>query len=295
MAGCEVSSTFDGSIQYGAFCSVAAAVFLYSESNVSRRIFYVGTCLLAGLSTVTSTFLIAFTIAVSTYGYDYILRHHAWRWKALVATLVTITIAIFMTRDDPFYFLVFHLTLDPTSGYFRLATWENAIGNIASSPLIGYSFVDYFGDPDNYWNRASVDSVWLVLALRFGLPVVIFMLLANLGSFFSFGKKSAHRSSDPYMISMQTGFTLAVMLMVFNGLTVHYWNGPWVFWALCVGIRASLKEYSLRSEQTRRAVTPIDSHRSLFGPPPSRVMFRKLRKQRQQVARRNPTAQRSWD
>jgi hypothetical protein len=47
------------------------------------------------------------------------------------------------------------------------------------------------------------------------------------------------------MDKLSAAFTLAVVTLMFVGVTVHYWNGPWILWGLFIGIRASLKEYSL--------------------------------------------------
>ena len=50
---------------------------------------------------------------------------------------------------------------------------------------------------------------------------------------------------DPYMDSVRSGFTLAVMTFVLVGLTVHYWNTMWMLWGAYIGVRASLYEHFL--------------------------------------------------
>jgi hypothetical protein len=45
------------------------------------------------------------------------------------------------------------------------------------------------------------------------------------------------------MLRARTGLSLALFLYVFIGLTVHYWGALWMFWGLCIGIRASLEDY----------------------------------------------------
>jgi hypothetical protein len=46
-------------------------------------------------------------------------------------------------------------------------------------------------------------------------------------------------------MKMSTAFTIVLILLVFDGLTVHYWNFLWIFWGVCIGIRVSLRELSL--------------------------------------------------
>ena len=52
------------------------------------------------------------------------------------------------------------------------------------------------------------------------------------------------------MKRMRTGFTMALTMMMFMGLTVHYWAYMWTFWGLCIGIRASLREQSIVAAQS---------------------------------------------
>jgi hypothetical protein len=36
---------------------------------------------------------------------------------------------------------------------------------------------------------------------------------------------------------------LAVVSTAIIGLTVHFWDSTWIFWSMCIGICASIKEY----------------------------------------------------
>jgi hypothetical protein len=40
---------------------------------------------------------------------------------------------------------------------------------------------------------------------------------------------------------------------MFAGLTVDFWNYTWMFWGLCIGIRASLRELSMGMTGEARA------------------------------------------
>jgi O-Antigen ligase len=238
----RVLSTFPHPILYGTFCVIAGTVFLYSERNPARRMLYVGLCVFGSILAVSSAPLLSFMIVISVYFYDRILRRYPWRWQALATVLGALVVAIFLLTNRPISWIVAHLTLDPSTGYFRKATWDSALSYIDLSPLTGYGF-DAYGNPDDFFSNASVDSVWLVLALRFGVPIVIFLVLTNIVSFFPGARrKLGIRTNDPYMDDMRTGFTLALMMFIFAGLTVHFWNNIWIFWGVCIGVRASLKE-----------------------------------------------------
>jgi hypothetical protein len=237
-------STFPHPILYGTFCAVAGAIFLYSEIRIISRIVYVGFCFVGCVLAVSSAPLISFFVAISVYCYDTVMRRYRWRWKLLTIVFGGMLLAVFLIANRPTSWIIANLTLDPSTGYFRQATWDRALYNISLSPLTGYGF-DVFGDPNEFFDKASIDSVWLVVALRFGVPVVGFILLASVASFLRLRDKARYRATDPYMENMGTAFTLVVVILALAGLTVHFWHSVWIFWGMCIGIRSSLREQRL--------------------------------------------------
>jgi len=247
----RATSIFDHPILYGTFCAVAGAIFFYSERIQTRRMFYVGICLFGCFLAMSSAPILSFGVVIFVYCYDQMLKKYHWRWKAFTIAIVTMLIVIYLSTNNPTSWIVSHLTLDPSTGYFRKATWERSFYNISFSPITGYGF-NLFGDPNEFFDKASVDSVWLVVALRFGIPMVIFLLLTNFASFFPSSQSPNIRACDIYLKSMSTGMTLAVMVLTLAGLTVHYWNTIWLFWGLCIGIRGSLQEWAKVDRQRSR-------------------------------------------
>jgi hypothetical protein len=234
-------STFPHAILYGTFCTIAGAIFLYSESKRISRIFYVGFCFAGCVLAVSSAPLILFSVAIAVYFYDHIMRRYSWRWKVLVVLIGGALVAVFLIADRPTSWVIAHLTLDPSTGYFRKGTWDRALYNIDLSPMVGYGF-DAFGDPDELFDNVTIDSVWLVLALRFGVPVVILTLLAIAMSFMPAGRRARVQGGDDYLNNLGTAFTLALVVFSLAGLTVHFWHAIWIFWGICLGIRVGLRE-----------------------------------------------------
>jgi hypothetical protein len=63
---------------------------------------------------------------------------------------------------------------------------------------------------------------------------------------------------------LRTGFSVVLTMFVFLGLTVHFWASIWLFWALCIGIRASIAEYSRAVSNAPRATSPRDGASGLL-------------------------------
>jgi hypothetical protein len=235
----RATSTFDHAILFGTFCSVVAAMLLYSEANVLKRIVYTGLCLTGAILSLSSSSLMAFAIMLGTYTYGRLMRRFPWRWSACWMVFGAIALVVSLATNNPLGWVLSHLTLEPASGYFRLLEWNAAFYQISLSPWTGYAFHN-FGSAELY----SVDSVWLVFSLRFGILTIAFLFLANIAALLP-TKYSDNRAGDSYLNQMRTAFSLVLVMFMFVGLTVHYWNYIWIFWGICLGIRASLREQSI--------------------------------------------------
>jgi hypothetical protein len=235
----RATATFDHAILFGTFCAMVAAMLLYAETNIVKRAFWVGLCLFGAVLSLSSSSLMAFAIMFGTYVYGALTRNFPARWWVCWTLFAAFVFVGMATTNDPLGWILSHLTLEPESGYFRLLEWNTAIYEISVSPWTGFAFFDF-----GYVELQSVDCVWLALSLRFGLPTIVFLILANITSLLPV-KGSDDRGGDPFMVRMRTAFSLILVLFMFVGLTVHYWNYMWIFWGICIGIRASLREYSM--------------------------------------------------
>ena len=244
----RAAATFPHPILYGTFCTIAGTIFLYSERRFAQRAFYVGICLLGGLLSISSGPLLAFMIAIITYCYDYLLRRESWRWIALGIFAACLVCAVFLVSNNPLGFILSHFTFKPETGYYRLLIWQDAFRFIENAPLAG-SISNWMSDDIL---ADSVDCVWLVLALAHGLPVVVFLALATVTAGGGLGGKyRAALLGNADIKQMRAGFSLALAMFAFVGLTVHFWDAIWMFWAFCFGIRASLEEYCVSASRVR--------------------------------------------
>jgi hypothetical protein len=231
----RAASVFEGAEHYGTFCVAAASIFLYSERGL-RRVFYVGLSFFGCALSLSSGPFLGLCIVLAVFSYDRILKRHAWRWKALLIIMAGFIIAISAISSHPVEWILMHLTLDPQTGFFRIETWNAALPLIGQSLFIGHGIVQHGNSANEQMFLRSVDSVWLVEALRYGLPAVILLIMTMFSPLI-------RRTSAFGMSNVQTGLTLSIITIAAIGLTVHFWDATWLFLNLCVGIRASLTEY----------------------------------------------------
>ena len=244
----RAESIFEHPIFFGSFCALAAGIFLFLNRRAASRIFFCVICAIGAVISISSVAVLGFVILISTYIYDRIFHSFSWRWKILPFFAVVVVLALFAVTNNPLTWLIRHTTFDPADGYYRLLIWEDAFSFISLSPLVG-------ADPSAWAAQEilgnSIDCVWLVLSLVYGLPIIVMLLLANISACGIFGRKIDLRAVDPQMLRARTGLSLALFLYVFIGLTVHYWGALWMFWGLCIGIRASLEDYCRMRWPTR--------------------------------------------
>ena len=235
----RATSTFDHPILFGTFCSIVAVIFLYLERNVQRRILLVGFCFVGCILSQSSAALMSFSIALAVYSYDRLMKGYAWRWRALLIVVTALVLALFLVANHPIGWVLSNLTLDAQSAYFRILIWDAALEIIQQFPFTGYGY-ESFG---NVILDTTIDSVWLFSALRYGVPMVVFLILANLAALWPARQRFKKHATDSPPATK--AFTLMLVLFMFFGLTVHFWDFMWMFWGLCIGVRASLREQSV--------------------------------------------------
>lgn len=236
----RATSSLDHPILFGVFCGLVSAILLLWEQSSLRRTFFSGICLIGCMLSQSSAALMCFVLVLAAFFYDRLMQGTPARWTIFWAVVGGAITAVFILSEHPIGWLISHLTLDPETGYYRILIWNAALDRISQSPLNGYAL----GLFNENILDSTVDCVWLVEALRFGIPASTFLLLANLAAIWPTGKPRAtvSRSFDQ---RMNLAFTIVLLMFMFTGITVHFWNYMWIFWGLCIGIKASLRERTL--------------------------------------------------
>jgi hypothetical protein len=247
----RAQSTIEDAELYGTLCCVAGALFLYTEQTNVKKLMWTCFCFFGCLQALSSGPLMMFAIMLATFTYYIIFKGLSVRWKVYTVTMAMALIVVNFSSQHPVDWIVTHLTLDPSTGYFRMYAFDYAFSLIGQHPWVGWGFAPA-GD-DEFLSHMSVDSVWIVCALRFGNPMIILLFLANVGTFWPISRRKG-QVPESYIDNSGTAFTCGIWSFMLIGLTVHYWNSIWMLWAVYMGIRGSVKE----SQIWPRTVTLIE-------------------------------------
>jgi hypothetical protein len=230
---------FEQSIHYGTFFAMLVPLFYYVIRTAWWRIVMVGVAALGALLSISSAAALSCCLALSFIAYDAGLNRSRWRWALLFAALAYAALLFVVLVDNPLAWLISGLTYNPQTGFYRLQQWYWVGYNLENSPFLGN------GDKD--WIRpisvvSSLDSLWLVIAVRHGYVGVALLLLAIVGSRFVWTPRQTPAYPHPRAHEIGRGIALALVGAIFVTFTVHFWAKIWIFLGLIVGIRAGLSE-----------------------------------------------------
>jgi hypothetical protein len=274
----RATSTFPTAELYGLFCVIGLSIFLFSQRQDRSRGFFVFLSIIGCLLSVSSGPILTLFIVLGAYCYNLVFARFPTRWKVLRNCSIFMLIGIFAVDTvvlgnaffHPFLWVIRNLTLDPWTGYWRIETWMHALPIIAYSPFVGVGFNE-LNIPDDVFLH-SIDSVYLVIMWRFGIPAMIFLVLAIVFCVGEFGTRASLGKEDADLRDLKTGFTVAIVSVALIGLTLHLWDATWIFWFMCMGVRVSLREQlsALSSDRIKgvypqsRQITGSAAHRT-FG------------------------------
>ncbi len=86
----------------------------------------------------------------------------------------------------------------------------------------------------------------LAKAIVYGVPMITLLYLSALFAIVPVRGEAAVRQRNPILDVTCTAFSLSLSTILLVSITVTFWNAVWLFFALCIGVRVSLKEQCLR-------------------------------------------------
>jgi hypothetical protein len=173
--------------------------------------------------------------------YSRIFWGQRWKWLVIALGAGLFATVLFLSTDTPFGHLFDFFTIDPQTAYYRLYIWQMVGPAILENPLISVptSGYDYQG---------SIDSLWLVLALTYGLPCSILTALSMMGAC-SLPVEGSRARLTVEESKLGSALSIVIFMIIYMGLTVHFWGITWILIGLLVGVRAHLGELGQKPDE----------------------------------------------
>jgi hypothetical protein len=228
-------STLEHPILFGTTCAIG--LLLATAIPLRARWLVILSCCLGTILALSSAPIQAIAMGFGLLIYNRVLKTVRYRWKALVILGTFGVVLIFQVLTDPLGFVFSHFVFDTQTAWFRTWIWTTGVAAVAQSPWFGLGWVI----PQEYGIPGTVDSIWLLWALTYGLPGSVLLGLSMLGA-------ASLPTQGPGVCltfkEMKLGTIMGVLifLIIFLGFTVDFFGSGWILIPMLVGIRAHLGE-----------------------------------------------------
>jgi O-antigen ligase len=181
------------------------------------------------------------------------------RWLVLVVVGGLMLTTIFVISSDPIAWVIGHLTLDPMTGWYRMLTWHHAGELISQSPIVGIGLEENWQRPDWMAFSNSVDSLWLRLAMKYGIPGSLLIAFALIGSSSLAVRQTRANPSGIGEREARLASMLGIItfLTIYLGFTVYYFGSLWTTIGMLAGMRAYLGQLSAEGMGYVTAVSSV--------------------------------------
>ena len=244
--------SFDHPILYGVFAASTFAATYYVLVRENLRLKAIGLMgIVAGsafLSLSAGPF-VGLACQGGLIAWDRLTKGISLRWSALVSVFLLMWFAVSLgSNRSPVNVFISYLTFSPNSAYNRILIWEYGSAEVGRHPLFGIGFGDWIRAP---WMSDSMDNFWLLTAVRYGLPALIFLA----GAIVVLAIRQARVSRrDPDLNRHRMAWVTIIVGLAVSGVTVHFWNSVFAYFFFLIGTGAWMV-YPPRRRPARRLAT----------------------------------------
>jgi hypothetical protein len=250
----RATGPIDHPILFGIICAIG--LLLAVASPIRAKLFAIAACGLGVLSSLSGAPIQATTLGLGLLTYDRILAHFRYRWWLLIGICAVAVAASYTLSSQPVAFVLTHLLFETDSFWIRLYQWSTIGAIILTSPWIGIGFELYRVAPTMpFFVFGSVDSLWLFLALVYGIPGAILVLLSMVGAIrYPSSGPRVNLTVEESKLANTLGILIALIVLL--GFTVDLWEASWMLTGLLVGIKAHLADLGSQRLSTLANVAP---------------------------------------
>lgn len=234
----RVQNAFNHPIHYGLFCSVVFSLnFIALKDKINPAWRWVSSALI-GLGcflALSSGALLALLLQLGLISWAFVFRKLAWRWWLLVGLAVLAYIVVdLLSNRTPLRVFLSYATFSSHTAYWRSLIFEYGFQNAVDNPIFGIGLHDW--ERPSWMYGDSMDNFWLVVAVRFGFPAAIFIVVGYLYVLF----KAIFRKikNDPELLAIRQAWVFSFVGLTFTLCTVHIWTNiySFVFFMFAAGI-----------------------------------------------------------
>jgi hypothetical protein len=252
--------SFEHPILFGVFCTMAFATAYYvvrPRLGGARAWLIIAAIALASFVSLSAGAWLMLAIQVALVGWDRVTAGLPGRWAILGLMFAGVLVVVsLLSNRSPVKVFISYASFSAQSSYNRILIWDYGTAEVARHPLLGIGLGDWIRAP---WMSASMDNFWLVVAVRYGLPALLFLVAAIVTII---AASARQRGNSREWIDCRAGWIVTVAAIAIASCTVHLWNNTFGFFMFFIGAGAWLVE---RPASETRSPSHWDDEASLEG------------------------------
>lgn len=191
-----------------------------------------------GFFSMSSAALLGLVMGGFLWIYDW-LTERIWNftWRLFLMASAALYATVELTTNTGFFgLLVRYASLNTASAYNRVLIWNYGTENIARHPWFGLGYSDWVRP--SWMHSGSFDHFWLIMALRFGIPASVLLIIATVGAIALLAIKSqTYRPEDARLLR---GLAISLAVFALGAISVSLWLSVLVWFFMLVGMAVSL-------------------------------------------------------
>jgi hypothetical protein len=232
----RIQATFEHPILYGMFCSIGIAnLFYLNRDNIAKALSLSGFSLFMTFAALSSAPLLSGILQVGMIIWDKLTKGN-WKLLAALAVAAYVTVDLLSNRS-PVAVFIHYLTFNAQTGYWRLLIWEYGMQNVWANPVFGLGLNDWVRP--SWMHTPSVDNFWLLTAMRYGIPAVVFLMVGIALGLWSILRRQDLSAEDA---QVRNAYVVSAVGLFFTLCTVFVWGSTAVFVMFYIGAGVWLAE-----------------------------------------------------
>ena len=220
---------FEHPIHFGIFCAAIIGMIVAQSSRLFAKAWRMVVIAVAVFCSLSSAALLLFVVQIILTAWHVAARKLSHHWRILAAGVAILYVAIdLVSNRGAFHVLVSYATLNTQSAYVRFLIWNYGVASVMNFPIFGIGLGEW---ERPRWMGASIDNFWLLTAVRYGLPALFFLVLAQVVLF----KRLASAALGVDLARCRRGWGISITALIFAGATVHYWNALYCLFMFFLG------------------------------------------------------------
>lgn len=208
--------------------------------------------------TMSSAALLGLAAGMMLRAYDWLTQRVLnLNWRIFLVAVSILYSAVELTSKSGFFnVLVRYASLNTVSAYNRVLIWRYGSENVARNPWFGIGYTDWDRPSWMQWDTSfSIDHFWLLLAVRFGVPVTLFLLLTAFGAVVMIAARSP--THGPHDAQLMRGVAISLAVFALGAFSVALWLNALVWFFTLCGIAVSLASLSRQAIPFRPAAPSV--------------------------------------